>query len=309
MRRSPVAILIIVAIIIIANGLYIVDETKQVIITQFGKPVGEAITSAGLKFKLPFIQKANFFEKRVLEWDGEPKQIPTSDKKYLWVDTFARWRIDDPLLFFQTMRDENSAHGRLDDIISGTTRDIISLNLLIEVVRNSNRTMEFTEDYDPSLDEVIRAEIMHGRSGIADNILEQSKPAVAKYGIELIDVRIKRVNYIDDVRRKVFERMISERQKIAAKYRSAGQGKAAEVLGKMQRELDQIQSEAYRTAQEVKGRADAKATALYAKSYSKDPEFYRFMKTLETYEKTIKKDDTLILSTDGDYFKYLKKGK
>jgi len=302
-----ILIIVVLAIIIIASALYIVGERQQVIITQFGDPIGGAITNAGLHLKIPFIQKVHYFEKRILEWDGDPKQIPSSDKRYIWIDTFSRWKIVDPLQFYQTTRNETFAHSRLDDIISGTTRDIISSNSLIELVRNSNRKMTFSEEFEIALiQDIIEEPIDIGRSKIADKIFEISSPLVAEYGIQLIDVKIKRINYVQEVRAKVYERMISERNKIAAKYRSEGQGNSAEILGKMQRELDQIQSEAYKTAQEIKGKADANAIKIYANAYNRDPGFYEFLKTLETYESTIDKKNTLIMTTDSDYFKYFK---
>jgi len=310
MRSKIIIIGLIVALIVIINAFYIVGERQQAIITQFGDPIGGPIENAGLHLKIPFIQKVNYFEKRILEWDGNPKQIPTADKRYIWLDTFSRWRINDPLKFFQTTRTEIAAQSRLDDIISGITRDIVSSNKLIEIVRNSNRKLEFTVEYDQnSLDSINEESIKEGRRAIADSIYKISKPKIAVYGIELVDVCIKRINYVQEVRQKVYERMISERNKIAEKYRSAGQGDAAEILGKMQKELDQIQSEAYRTAQEIKGKADAQATNIYAQAYNKDPEFYEFQKTLETYKNTINNKNTLIMTTDSDYFKYLKKVK
>jgi len=303
-------ILIILALILLFNAFYVIDERQQVIITQFGKPVGDAITNAGLRIKIPFIQKVHYFDKRILEWDGEAKQIPTSDKRYIWIDTFSRWQIVDPLKFYESTRYESNAHGRLDDIISGTTRDVISSNKLLEIVRSSNREMTFTSEYmDSKLADEILENIINGRQVIADSIFALSKVKVAEYGINLIDVRIKRLNYNQEVQGKVFERMISERNKIAEKYLSEGKGDSSEILGKMQRELDQIQSEAYQTAQEIKGKADATAINIYANAYNKDPEFYEFLKTLETYEKTIDNKNTLIMTTDSDYYKFLKKMK
>ena len=307
-KQRTVIIFVVALLIVISSALYILDERQQVIITQFGDPIGDAITNAGLHIKIPFIQKVHYFEKRILEWDGDPKQIPTSDKRYIWIDTFSRWKIVDPLKFYQTVRNETFAHSRLDDIISGTTRDIISSNSLIEVVRNTNRELIFTQEFEASSLEGVKEEpIDFGRSKIADKIFESSKSLVAEYGIELIDVNIKRINYVEEVGIKVYERMISERNKIAAKYRSEGQGGSAEILGKMQRELDQIQSEAYRTAQEIIGKADAKAIKIYADAYNRDPDFYQFLKTLETYEKTIDEKNTLIMTTDSDYYKFIKK--
>jgi len=268
-------IIIVVLIIVAANSFYILDEKHQSIITRFGEPVGGATTEAGLHIKIPILDKVHFFEKRILEWDGDPKQIPTSDKRYIWLDTFSRWQINDPLKFYQTVRNETFAHGRLDDIISGTTRDIVSSNTLIEIVRNSNREMMFTDEYKDSSTGIGSTEraIESGRSKIADQIFNTSKELCAEYGIKLIDVKIKRINYVQEVRQKVYERMISERQKIAAKYRSEGQGNSAEILGQMKRELDRIESEAYETAQEIIGRADAEAIKIYANAYNRDPGF------------------------------------
>ena len=305
--KTPL-IVIVVLFILFTNALYILDERHQVIITQFGNPVGGAITTAGLKFKIPFIQKVHTFEKRVLEWDGDPKQIPTFDKRYIWLDTFSRWQIVDPLKFFETTRNENYAHSKLDDIISGSTRDVVSSYTLIELVRNSNRELTYTEEYQSSTaGDVVDDAIEVGRNKIAEYIFATSDSLISEYGIKLIDVQIKRINYVEEVRTKVYERMISERNKIAAKYRSEGQGTSAEILGKTQRELDQIQSEAYKTAQEIIGKADADAIKIYARAYNRDPGFYEFTKTLETYEKTVDEKNTMIMSTDSDYYKYFKK--
>ncbi len=298
--------LIVILILIAIDGFYILGETNQAIITQFGKPVGHAVTEAGLHFKMPFIQTVHYFEKRILEWDGDPKQIPTLDKKYIWVDTFARWRITDPLKFYQTNRNEIFAHSRLDDIIDGTTRDILSENYLIQVVRSSNRKMSFSAD-NTRIDSLDLQKFFLGRKAIQDSISKVVRPALTQYGMELVDFEIKRVNYVAEVRQKVYERMISERKKIAAKYRSEGQGQAAEIVGKMQKKLDQIQSQAYKKSQEIIGKADASATKIYAEAYNRDPDFYTFIKSLETYKKTMDKKSTLIIGTESDYFKYLKK--
>jgi len=310
MKKLHIILILIslLVIIVLFNAFYIVDERQQMIITQFGKPVGEAIKDAGLHIKVPFIQKVHYFDKRILEWDGDAKQIPTSDKRYIWLDTFSRWQIVDPLKFYETTRYEGNAHSKLDDIISGITRDVISSNRLLEIVKSSNREMTFTSEYsDSKLEDVIKEKIINGRQAIADSIFVLSKVKVAEYGIRLIDVRIKRLNYNQEVQSKVFERMISERNKIAEKYLSEGKGDSSEILGKTQRELDQIQSEAYQKAQEIKGKADALAINIYANAYNKDPEFYEFLKTLETYEKTIDNKNTIIMTTDSDYYKFLKK--
>lgn len=303
----PIVILAILGFIVISGAIYTVSETQQVVITQFGQPIGEPIKTAGLHFKTPFIQKANYFEKRILEWDGSPNQIPTKDKRYIWVDTTARWRIADPLKFLQSVGNETGAHARLDDIIDSATRDSITNQLLVEAVRNTNRLLERIKE----VEEVLGAEealerIEVGREELTRGILQRAQELVPQYGIELIDVRIKRIDYVEEVRRKVYERMISERKRAAEKYRSEGQGKKAEIEGEMEKELNRITSEAYRKAQEIKGRADAEAIKIYAEAYSKDPEFYSFLKTLETYKETIDKGSTIILSTDSDYYEYLK---
>jgi len=308
MKINKLTIIIVIALlIVIFNALYVLGERQQAIITQFGDPIGGPVIKAGLHIKVPFIQTVHFFEKRILEWDGDPKQIPTSDKRYIWLDTFSRWKIIDPLTFYQTVRSESFAHGRLDDIISGTTRDVVSSNTLIEIVRNSNRALNFTEEYEESyLSGEVEEKIVLGRSAIADQIFQLASKLCVEYGIQLIDVKVKRINYNQEVGRKVYERMISERQKIAAKYRSEGQGNSAEILGKMQRELDLIQSQAYREAQEIIGRADAEAIRIYANAYNRDPGFYEFLKTLETYKVTMDKKNTLIMTTDTDYYKFIK---
>ena len=301
-------IVLIALIIILTNMFYTLDEREQAIITQFGNPKGGPIKNAGLHFKIPFIQKVHKFDRRILEWDGQKKQIPTLDKRYIWIDTFSRWKIVDPLLYYQTVRNETFAQSRLDDIISGTTRDVISSNKLIDIVRNTNREMKFSSDYQQAqeTDETIK-KIQTGREKIEHQIYLMAKDQVKDYGIKLIDVKIKRVNYVEEVRTKVYERMISERNKIAAKYRSEGEGKAAEILGKMQRELQIIQSDAYKQAETIKGKADADAIKIYANAYNKDPNFFEFLKTMESYQNTIKDKNILIMSTDSDFYKYLKK--
>ena len=305
--RNIIAIVVPFAILIVLlNTLYVVSETNQVIITQFGEPIGDAITKPGLHLKVPFIQKANYFEKRWLEWDGDANQIPTKDKKFIWVDTYARWRISNPLVFFQRLRDERGAQSRIDDIIDGQTRNVIANFDLIEIVRSSNREFELTEEL--AILDIAAAipEIEIGREKIAQIILEKSSEITPELGVELRDVKIKRINYVEEVQRKVFDRMISERKRIAAKYRSEGDGKSAEIRGEKERELKKIQSEAYRKAQEIKGKADAEATKIYASAYNLDPEFYQFMKTLETYVSTMDKETWLLLSTDAEFLKYLK---
>jgi membrane protease subunit HflC len=310
MTKQTTTIIIVVAaflvLIVLLNAFYIVSETNQVIITQFGDPIGGAITTPGLHIKAPFIQKANYFEKRWLEWDGDANEIPTKDKKYIWVDTYARWRIIDPLVFFQRVRDERGAHSRIDDIIDGETRNAIANFDLIEIVRSTNRAFEMTEEAEILDLASVIVEIQTGRERIAQIILEKSSETTPEIGVELKDVKIKRINYVDEVERKQFDRMISERQRIASKYRSEGDGKSAEIRGQKEKELLKIQSEAYRTSQEIKGKADAEATAIYADAYNRDPEFYQFMKTLEVYRNIMDKETWLLLSTDAEFLKYLK---
>jgi membrane protease subunit HflC len=295
-----------IALLVLIDSVYVVTEMNQVIITQFGEPIGGAVTKAGLHMKVPFVQKANYFEKRWLEWNGDPNQIPTKDKKYIWVDTYCRWRISNPLVFFQRVRDERGGQSRLDDVVDGETRNIIANHDLIEIVRSSNRKFELSEEAALlDLSGVIGV-IEVGRLKLSRLILENASKITSEFGVELKDVQIMRVNYVDEVQKKVFDRMIAERQRIAAKYRSEGDGKSAEIRGQKEKELKRIQSEAYRQAQEIKGKADAEATKVYAQAYNLDPEFYQFMKTLETYRTALEKETWLLLSTDSEFFKYLK---
>jgi membrane protease subunit HflC len=289
------------------GAIYVISETQQVVITQFGKPVGRPITSAGLHFKTPIIQRAHYFEKRLLDWDGDPNQVPTKDKKYIWVDTTARWRIVDALKFLQSVGNEIGAHSRLDDIINSATRDAITSHLLVDAVRNSNRILETKGVGDDDIfSEEALERIESGRHQLTRAILEKAKVLAPQYGIVVTDVRIKRINYVDEVRNKVYDRMIAERKRAAEKYRSEGHGKAAEISGQVGKELKQITSEAYRRAQILKGKADAEAIAIYAQAYSQEPEFYSFLKTMDTYRSTIDGTSTVILSTDSEYYKYLK---
>jgi membrane protease subunit HflC len=308
-KQTTTAIILVVAFLVLIallNSFYVVSETNQVIITQFGEPIGNAIITPGLHVKVPFIQKTNYFEKRWLEWNGDANEIPTKDKKYIWVDTYARWRISDPLVFFQRVRDERGAQSRIDDIIDGETRNAVANYDLIEIVRSSNREFEMTEETEILDLASSTAKIQTGREKIAQTILEKSSLTTPEIGVELKDVKIKRINYVDDVQRKQFDRMISERKRIASKYRSEGDGKSAEIRGQKEKELLRIQSEAYKQAQEIKGKADAEATAIYAEAYNRDPEFYEFMKTLEVYRTIMDKQTWLLLSTDSEFLKYLK---
>ncbi|MFQ5930552.1 MAG: protease modulator HflC [Acidobacteriota bacterium] len=297
---------LVAGLILLSSAAFIVDETQQVIITQFGDPVGDAITEPGIHFKVPFIQNANYFEKRFLEWDGDANQVPTKDKRFIWVDTYARWRIADPLKFFQRLRDERGAQSRLDDILDGETRSAVARHDLVEVVRSTNREpdavlMESEEET------AILEKIEKGRQGITQEISEKASARAADLGIELLDLRLKRINYVEEVQRDVFARMIAERNRIAERYRSEGQGEAARIGGEKERELKRIQSEAYRTAQELRGKADGEATRIYANAYNRDPSFYAFMKSLDTYEQVIDPNSILILTTDADVLQYLKK--
>ncbi|MGE5198410.1 MAG: protease modulator HflC [Rhodospirillaceae bacterium] len=310
-KHLGLAAAVLIGLLTLASSLYTISETEQVIITQFGEPVGQPHTDPGLHMKVPFIQQVHTFEKRWLEWSGDPNQIPTRDKKYIWVDTYTRWRVKDPLLFYQRVRDERSAQSRLDDIVDGDTRNVIANNDLIEVVRSTDRPFEETEEdagIDTSTAEVA-GKITMGRNKITRAILEMSRPIVAEFGIELVDVQIRRVNYVTEVQQKVFDRMVSERRRIAERSRSEGQGKAAEIRGQKERELKGIQSEAYRKAQELMGKADGEATRIYAEAYGRDPELYQFLKTMETYRKTLASDTTLILSTDGEFLRFLKQSR
>lgn len=304
-----IAAIVIVVLFVASGGVFVVDETQQVVITQFGKPVGEPIKDAGLHFKIPLIQKANFFDKRWLEWDGDANQITTKDKKYIWVDTYARWRISDPLKFFETMTNEISAQGRLDDIIDGETRVNVAKFDLIEVVRTTNRPMNLTISAGAGPADQQDFHVETGREKISHLILEKIRKVTPTYGIEMVDFRIKRLNYEKSVRAKVYERMISERQRIAEQYRSEGQGRKAEVIGKTQRELERIQSEAYRKSEEIKGKADAQATKIYADAYSQDPNLYKFLKGLEALKATASKKQTVILSTDSEFYELMKRYK
>ena len=302
-------LLIIVAAVIavlVYNGAYIVDETEQVIITQFGRIVGSPKVSPGLKFKLPFFQKANFFPKNLLAWDGDPGQIPTRDKTFIWVDAFARWKIVEPVAFFQTVNNRFNALGKLNDIIDPAVRNFITSHSLIEAVRNTNREMDTIEVGLDERPQKTTYAVDVGRANITKGILAQAQTKLIPFGIELVDVKIKRINYVEQVRDSVYGRMIAERKQIAEKFRSEGKGEARKILGEKERDLKKITSEAYKTAQEIKGKADAESTRIFAEAFGRDPEFYSFSKTLELYSEALDKDSELILSTDSAFFKYLK---
>ena len=294
-------------LLVLTSSVFVVYETEQVIITRFGKPVRDPITTPGLKFKMPLLDDVNRFDKRFLEWDGQPKELPTKDKRFIGVDTYARWRISDPLLFFQRLRDELGAQSRLDDILDGETRNAIAKHNLVEVIRTSNREPEVDESRpeESGILEVIGA----GREEIRQEVLRNAQARTSDLGIEILDVQFKRINYVEEVRRKVYDRMIAERQRIADRFRSEGQGEASRILGEMERELKRIQSEAYREAEEIKGRADAEATDIYAGAYNQTAEsrrFYEFLKTMETFETTMDPETWILLTTDGEFYRYLK---
>ena len=292
--------------LLLFSSVYTLSETEQAILTQFGKPVGGVLTEPGLHLKVPFIQTVHRFDRRWLEFDGDANEIPTKDKKYIWVDTYARWRIADPLRFFQAVRDESGGQSRLDDIVDGETRNAIASFDLIEVVRSGNRAFEVTEDLEGIGAAEAMAQVSTGRNGIAQIILEKAAKITPEFGIELVDVRFKRINYVESVQEKVFERMISERQRIAERSRSEGQGRAAEIRGQKERDVLGASSTGYKTAQEVKGIADARAAAIYAQAYGRDPELYQFLKTMETLSRSLDENTWLILSTDSELLKYLK---
>ncbi len=306
--KGIIIIILVIAVILVYNSAYVVDETEQVVITQFGRITGEPKTTPGLRFKIPFIQNANIFNKNLLEWDGDPGQIPTLDKTFIWVDTFARWKIVDPVLFFQTVNNRFNAIGKLNDIIDPSVRNYITSYRLIEAVRTSNRELGVDEigleDVDKDKRETYA--ITFGREKITKGIMDQAQPKLAQFGIELVDVKIKRINYVESVRKSVYDRMIAERNQIAEKFRSEGRGEARKIIGEKERDLKKITSEAYKVAQQIKGKADAEATKIYAKSYGLDPEFYSFTRTLEIYNEALDEKSSLVLSTDSEFLKYLK---
>jgi len=290
---------------------YVVEETDQVIITQFGKPVDEPVTEAGLYFKTPFIQEINRIEKRFLPWDGPSNEMSTKDKTYLIIDTFARWRISDPMQYFLRLRDERSALSRLDDILGSETRNAVAKHELIEIVRTTkDRKAKTDESLVQGIGKVgMLYPIKIGREKVEQQIFENAAAKLEGFGIELLDVRFKRINYNETVRRRIYERMVSERNQIADRFRSEGAGEAAKIMGKKEKDLQQIESEAYKTVQQIYGEADANASAIYAKSYNKSPEaveFYSFLKTLETYEDVLNSDISLFITTDNPLFKLLK---
>ncbi len=301
----PIAVLLFV----LTNTLYTLEEGQQAIIVQFGRPVGDTITEAGLQVKLPFIQVVRRFEKRLLVWDGDPNQIPTKGREFIWVDTTARWRIVDARKFLENVATEVGAQSRLDDIIDSVVRDEVSNSELVELVRSTSWVIpedQALEAVPKEREEELKREIARGREEITRIILNEAQKIIPQYGIELVDVRIKRLDYVKSVREKVYERMISERKRIAAQFRSEGEGRSAEILGEMEKELREIRSMAYRKVQEIRGRGDAEATLIYGRAYNRDPEFYAFLRTLESYREGTHSNSTLVLTTDSDFYKYLK---
>lgn len=306
-----VVIFLIVGGVVAYNSVYTISETQQGIITQFGEAIGDPVTEAGLHFKIPFVQKVNMIEKRILEWDGDPSEMPTKEKTFIMVDTFARWRVSDAKQFYLRLRDERSAQSRLNDIIGSATRGAIATHELTEVVRT---TVDRTPTVDLNLENSTGSlgtlqPIVKGRARIEQEVFETAAPRLRELGIELLDVRFKRLNYDESVQRRIFERMISERRQIAERFRSEGAGEAAKITGLREKDLQRIESEAYRKVLEIRGEADARATEVYASAYNKSEaavEFYEFIKSLEAYEKILGGDTTLVLTTDSELFKYLK---
>ncbi len=310
MKRGLLLIIVIVLVLgVTQNPLFVVSEGEQALITQFGKPVG-GVLGPGLHVRIPIIQTVHRFEKRILQWDGDPNQIPTKDKRYIFLDTTARWRIADPLLFFKTVANEQGAQGRLDDIIDSVVRDAVSGHLLVELVRGSDYEAPGGIVEEIEVEGVpVAVEQLIGREEILDTLLEKARASTPEYGIDLIDVQIKRINYVEQVRQRVYERMISERKKVAAQFRSEGEGERADILGQMEKELKSITSDAYRQSEEIRGKADAEAAGIYAAAYGSAPEFYAFLRTLESYRKAVGKNGKLVLSTDSEFYRYLKSSK
>jgi len=302
-----ISVLIIVVLIGLNSSVFIVQEKDQVVITQFGKPVGEAITEPGMYLKLPLIQDANYFEKRYMEWNGDPNQVPTKDKKFIFVDTYARWQITDPLQFFKRLTNERNAQSRIDDILDGETRNFIANNDIEEAVRSSNRVPESS---DTGIIGDSLAKIYVGRDSIQNMILASANKQATQLGIKILDFRFKRINYVQEVQKQVYERMKSERFRIADKFRSEGQGEASRINGEKERELKNIQSLAFRDAEIIKGKADATAASIYAEAYNKSSQsrdLYSFLKSMETFEKTFDDKTSIFISTDSELYKYLKK--
>ncbi|MBD3346085.1 MAG: protease modulator HflC [Chitinivibrionales bacterium] len=330
MKRILLIIVAIAAVWALRTGLYVVDETQQVIITRFGEAIGEAVTEPGLHMTIPFVHKTTYFQKNLLEWDGDPGQIPTQDKTFIWVDVFARWRIVEPLLFFEKVNNETSAHKKLDDIIDAAVRNLVTSNNLRETVRSTNRTLRSSEDLEnrpvagaardtadtggveiTEVDSLVEENstekvIDLGRAQMAIEIAKQAQPKLEEFGIELVDVRFKRINYVEKVLKNVYKRMIAERKQIAERFRSEGRGEAQRIAGEKEKELKRIYSGAYEKAQVIKGEADAEAAKIYAAAYNRDPEFYSFIKTMDLYKESFDSTSSAVFSTKSDFLKYLK---
>ena len=312
--KQTIFLIIVVGVVILGFGsIYTINETEQAVVTQFGKPVGGAITDAGLHFKTPIIQTVIKFDKRILEWDGSANEIPTLDNKYIFIDAFARWRISDALQFYKSAKNEMLAQSILDDILDGAVRDEIANRTMVEIVRSSDRVMVIQDVESSSVNvnnKVIEDSSAKGaRLDIVESILESVSKRLLdlNMGIEILDVQLKRINYTRQVQEQVFNRMISGQNQIAEKYRAQGQGKKQEILGMQVQRKKEIISGAYLESQKIKGEADANATRIYADAYGKSPEFYNFIKTLETYSNTLDSSTQFILSTDNHYLKYLGK--
>jgi modulator of FtsH protease HflC len=302
-------IALVAALLAVSGAFYVLGEGHQAVILQFGRPVGQPVTEAGLHFKIPFIQEVRRFDKRLLIWDGDPNQIPTAGREFIWVDSTARWRIVDPLKFLESVATEAGAQSRLDDIIDSVVRDLVSANPLVELVRSSTWKTpkgDVLEEAPKEVVEELKKEISMGREEITRAVLAEVRKTTPQYGIEVVDVRIKRLNYVESVREKVYARMISERKRIAARFRSEGEGRSAEILGNMEKELREIRSGAYREVQEIRGKGDATATKIYGDAYGKDKEFYAFSRTLENLKGGKNENAVLVLTTDSDYYRYLK---
>ena len=306
MKRILAIVAGLVLLLLVFSSVYTVSETDQVILTQFGKPVGGVVTTPGLHVKLPLVQTVHRFDKRWLEYDGDANEIPTRDKKYVWVDTYARWRIVDTLRFFQAVHDERGGQSRLDDIVDGETRNAVASFDLIEIVRSSNRPFATIEELEGIGASEANVRIATGRDKISQQVLSRAAKITPVFGVELEDVRFKRINYTDSVQQSVYQRMIAERKRIAERSRSEGQGRAAEIRGQKERDVLAASSVGYRDAQQLKGKADARATSIYARAYGRDPGFYEFMKSMETLRSSLDEGATVVLTTDSDLLKYLK---
>ncbi len=304
MKNGLLIVIILVGVLIGQDAFYTVNEAEQVVITQFGDPV-RTVTEAGLKFKMPFVQNVNRFEKRILKWDGDPNQIPTKDMRFIWVNTTARWRINDPLVFYRTVANIQGGLSRLDNILDSVVRDAVSSHLLAELVRGSDYQADADEAFEVD-GEAIGVDEMIGRETIIRDVLARASSSTPAYGIELVDIQIKRINYVEQVRERVYERMINERKQVAARYRSEGEGEKANILGEMDLQLQQIRSDAHRKVLETRGNADAQAASIYAEAYNQDKELYAFLRTMESYQKTLTKNGKLVISADSDYYKYLR---